>query len=285
MEQLGTLGHEVTVLSRSATRLPKGAAHIYAYDPLAAGEWFRHVDGQDAVVSLAGERAVGVRYTEVNKTRIRDSRVRGTEHLVQAIAQAKVKPQVFLSASAVGYYGSELGEEPCTESSAPGNDFLASVCVEWEARAKAAEACGVRVGLMRFGVILGTGGGALPALMRPFQMFVGGEVGSGEQYFSWIHIADVVGTIEHLLFATDAFGAFNVTAPAPVKNRELTRELGRVLDRPTLLKAPGFALKLVLGEGAAPLLGGRPVLPTRLSERGFKWKYPDLAAALGNLLG
>jgi len=284
VERLGALGHEVTVLSRSAKQLPAGAKSIHAYTPLEPGAWFQHLEGQEVVISLAGERAVGVRYSEENKQRIRESRVQGTRTLVQAIAQTAVKPKLFMSASAIGFYGSEIGSEPRSESSPAGEDFLAQVCVEWERSAAAVEALGVRLVVVRLGVVLGKGGGALEALQKPFRMFVGGEVGSGKQYFSWIHLEDVVRGVEHLLADPEAHGAFNVTGPKPVTNAELTRVMGQTLQRPTWFKAPAFALKLVLGEGAAPIIGGQPVLPKRLSERGFEWKYPDLASALGNLL-
>jgi len=189
-----------------------------------------------------------------------------------------------MSASAIGFYGSEIGTEPRSESSPAGDDFLAQVCVEWERSAEEVEALGVRLVVFRLGVVLGKGGGALEALLKPFRMFVGGEVGSGKQYFSWIHLEDVVRGVEHLLADPEAHGAFNLTGPKPVTNAELTRVLGQTLQRPTWFKAPAFALKLVLGEGAAPIIGGQPVLPKRLSERGFEWKYPGLASALGNLL-
>jgi uncharacterized protein (TIGR01777 family) len=245
------------------------------------------VQGQAAIINLAGARAVGVRWTDRARRRIRESRIGLTEALVDAIvrAEASMRPRVLVSASAVGFYGYAPAEKTLDERSPAGSDFLASVCQDWEkAAARSAEA-GLRVVLTRFGIVLGRGGGALASMAQPFRWFVGGPLGRGDQAVSWVHLDDVVAAILRAVDDTDLSGPVNVTAPAAVSNRELSAEIGRALGRPSWLRTPAAALKLVFDDGAEPLLGGQAVVPTELRRIGFVWRYPHLAEALTEALG
>ncbi|PZN10023.1 MAG: TIGR01777 family protein, partial [Bacillota bacterium] len=219
------------------------------------------------------------------KERILQSRLRATRALVQAMEAAQRPPRLLLSGSAVGYYGPR-GDEVVTETGRPGTDFLSRVSVAWEEEARRAEAAGVRVALLRTGVVLAREGGALPRLVLPFRFFAGGPLGSGRQWVPWIHLDDLVDLITFLLGSDDAAGPYNGTAPEPVTNREFARVLGRVLGRPAWLPAPAPALRLVLGEMAdALLLSGQRAVPERALAAGFRFRYPDLEKALRHLLG
>ena len=242
------------------------------------------LEGLDACIHLAGEPIAEGRWTEEKKRRIRESRVEGTRVLAGALARLKRKPSVLLSASAIGYYG-DRGDELLTEESAPGDDFLAKVCREWEeATAEAAQA-GIRVANMRFGVILSSKGGALQKMLTPFKLGVGGKLGSGRQYMSWIAIDDVVGAILQLLGKEAVRGPVNVVAPNPATNSEFTRALGEALSRPTLFPIPKFAVRLAFGEVAdLALLASQRVEPVRLKESGYVFKYPELTGALKHIL-
>ena len=242
-------------------------------------------EGYDAVVNLAGEPAVGVRYTERTKDRILKSRVDSTTWLVRAMERAVHRPRVFLAGSAIGYYGSRLEPTRVDESAPAGSDFLALVCVAWEGAAQRAESFGVRVVRARTGIVLGERGGALESLLRPFKMFVGGPIGSGRQGFSWIHLDDEVAALMRCLDDESMRGPVNLCAPEPVSNAELSRIVGELIHRPAFLRAPRFALQALFGEGAEPLLGGQWGVPRALLQAGFQFRYPDLTSALRAALG
>lgn len=273
-------GHDVTVLTRRAA----GDGQL-AWSPgeAPAGQpWVRAIDGAGAVVNLAGAPIADGRWTAARKQAIRESRVAATRSLVAAIAAAGQPPAVLLSASGVDVYGSR-GDERLTEASTTGAGFLADVVRAWEREADAAAAV-TRVVLMRTGMVLGRGGGALPQLARPFRLGVGGRMGSGRQYLSWIHLDDWVALARWALHATGLSGPLNVTAPTPVTNAEFARVLGRVLHRPVWLPAPAFALRLALGEMAdALILEGRRVLPARAQTAGFTFRHPELEGALRDI--
>ena len=270
-------GHRVDRLSR---RVPEAGSTDIQWDPARGRLDPRALEGVDAVVPLAGESIAALRWTGSVKERIRRSRVDGTRLLAETLGRLTRRPQVLLSASAVGYYG-DRGEAPLTEESAPGSGFLAEVCREWEAAADPARAAGIRVVHPRLGVVLAGQGGALPRMALPFRLGVGGVIGSGRQYWSWIEIGDLVRAIE-LCLALDALaGPVNAVAPAPIANREFTRVLGRVLGRPTLVPLPALAVRLLLGEmGQALLLDSARVLPQRLERAGFRFRHPGLETAL-----
>jgi hypothetical protein len=235
----------------------------------------------DAVVHLAGE-PVAQRWTKAAKKRISDSRVEGTRRLVSALSSQSKRPRVLVCASAVGYYGSR-GDQILTETSAAGDDFLAGVVVGWEEAAQSAESLGIRVVRLRFGMVLGPGG-ALPKLLTPFRFGVGGKLGSGHQWMAWIHIEDAVNLTLFAMGYAAIRGAVNATAPHPVTNEEFTTRLAIVLHRPAILPVPSFALKLALGEMSEMVLASQRVLPTRAKSAGFRFQYPELRAALENLL-
>jgi uncharacterized protein len=240
----------------------------------------RALEGVDAVVHLAGESIAARRWSAAVKERIRRSRVDGTRLLSETLGNLERRPRVLVSASAVGYYG-DRGETPLTEDSAPGAGFLADVCREWEAAADAARSAGIRVVHPRLGLVLAKQGGALPRMTLPFRLGLGGVVGSGRQYWSWIELGDLVRAIELCLGLDGLAGPINAVAPAPVTNREFTRKLGKVLGRPTLVPLPALAVRLLLGEmGRALLLGSARVLPRRLERAGFHFRHPGLESAL-----
>jgi uncharacterized protein len=277
-------GDSVRLPTRSprSAEVPEGA-EVVAWDP-DASDWYDMVDGQDAVVHLAGEPVVGVRWTDSVKAEVEASRVRSTERLVEAMWRAKERPKVFISGSGVGYYG-HRGDAPLDEQSEGGGDFLALVCKHWEAAAQKAEDLGIRVVRTRFGVVFGRGGGALSEMVKPFKAFVGGPIGSGRQVVSWVHMEDVVGILVRALGDPALQGAINVTAPSPVTNGELSRALGEVLGRPSFVRVPEFALRLRFGEGADPLLTGQRALPKVMQDAGYVWVYPEARAALVEALG
>lgn len=239
----------------------------------------------DAVVHLAGESIASGRWSEAKKKRIYDSRIEGTKFLSETLAKLNSKPKTLICASAIGYYGNR-GDEILTEESSAGDDFLAGVCRDWEAAADPAREAGIRVCHSRFGVILSSKGGALKTMLPLFKWGVGGKVGSGDQYMSWVSLDDAVGSIVHALQTDDLAGPFNVTAPNPVTNKEFTKVLAKVLSRPAFLPAPAFGLRLMLGELAdALLLGGQRVLPKQLEATGYQFRHTDLEDALRHLLG
>ncbi len=282
-KRLREAGYEVIVLSRrpERARLPPGVQAV-RWDGRTATGWAALADGAFALINLAGE-SIGQRWTAAARQRIRESRLNAGRAVVEAVAAASMKPQVLLQASAVGYYGPH-GDERLTEEDPPGNDFLARLAVDWEASTQPVEAMGVRRVILRTGLVLERDGGALARLLLPFRLFVGGPLGDGRQGWSWIHRADWVEAVKFLMECPDARGPYNLTAPQPVSNAEFSRVLGRVLGRPSWLPVPAFALRLAFGEGAAFLLTGQFVLPRRLLEAGFVFRYPDLESALRAIL-
>lgn len=279
-------GHDVMALTRRPAGMvgPRAVAGVryVGWDTRGDGSWHGHVDGVDAVVNLAGEPIAEGRWTTKKKARIRQSRLDATQALTTAIQQVTRKPAVFISGSAIGFYGAH-GTETVTESDGPGRDFLAQVCRDWEAAAMQAASSGVRVVLLRTGVVLGPGG-ALAKLLPLARLGLGGPIGNGRQGFSWIHLADAIGLIRWALTTPAVSGPLNATAPHPVSQGEFARTLGRVLHRPAFLPVPGPALRLGLGELADTLLTGAYVQPQKALDLGYRFQYPDLTAALNALL-
>ncbi len=242
------------------------------------------LEGFDAVVHLAGESIAEGRWTDEKKKRIKDSRVRGTQLLGDALANLSQPPSIFISASATGYYG-DRGEELLTEESAPGNDFLADVCVEWERATDIARKSGLRTVNARFGIILDPHGGALKKMLPPFRMGIGGRLGDGKQWMSWIALADVVEALRFVLTNESVDGPINFVAPNPVRNSEFTKTLGKVLSRPTFFPIPAFGLRLLFGEMAdALLLSSQRVEPARLKAAGYEFRFGTLESALRHVL-
>ena len=275
-------GHQVVRLVRSQ---PRDEVSEVRWDPEAGDIDAAGLKGVGAAVHLAGESIATGRWTAAKKARILESRVKGTRLLAEALAGLKQPPKVLVSASAVGYYG-DRGEETLREESASGSAFLSEVCRQWEAATEPAAAAGIRVVNLRFGVMLSATDGALPRLLTPFRMGVGGRLGSGKQFMSWIAIDDVVGVILHVLTTEALRGPVNAVAPQPVTNREFTKTMGRVLGRPTVFPMPAFAARLAFGQMADELLlASQRVEPAKLLASGYLFRFPDLEAALRHLLG
>jgi uncharacterized protein (TIGR01777 family) len=255
-------------------------------DPMQPGPWMENVDTCDAVIHLAGENVFGKRWSADFKQMLVDSRIKGTQNVVGAVLRKPKRPdgsaKVLVNASAIGYYGPH-GDEELTEDSPPGSDFLAQLCVDWEKAARAAEPAGVRLALVRVGVVLDRAGGALAKLLPPFKMFAGGPVGSGKQWMSWIHHEDMTGLFLFALDNAQAQGPFNGTASNPVTNRDFSKALGRALHRPSFVWTPGFALRLLLGEVADVVTTGQRVVPKNALALGYNFKYPTVDAALAQL--
>ena len=275
---------EVILLSRGTGHsfLPRGV-RVEKWDGCSAAGWGHLLDGAGAVVNLAGENLSSGAWTGERKRRIVRSRVDAGRAVVEAVKQAENRPRVLIQSSAVGYDGPR-GDELITEETSSGKDFLASVCVDWEDSTKPVEDLGIRRALIRTGVVLSTEGGALPKLLLPARLFVGGPLGSGRQWFPWIHIADEVAAIRFLISNDNAHGAFNLTAPNPVTNAKFSLALGRVLGRPALFRTPAFALRVLFGEMATVVLDGQRALPRRLLELGFQFRFPEVRPALHDLL-
>lgn len=284
-ERLLAKGHDAVVLTRDASR---SRDHVHPKIQVVswaegAPAWESLVDGAGGVVNLSGE-PIAQRWTSAAKERIVSSRVGAARRLTAAIEKAKARPLVLVSSSAVGYYGPR-GDETLTEESAPGSDFLATTCVKWEAAAKAAEPLGVRVVCIRTGIVLGEDGGVLAKMLPPFKAFVGGPLGSGDQWMSWIHRDDLVELFVWALENPAVTGAVNGTAPAPVRMREFAAALGETLRRPSFARVPAPALKLLLGEMSTLVLDGQRVLPKRAEALGFTFRFASLPAALKNAVG
>jgi uncharacterized protein (TIGR01777 family) len=280
LQFLASEGDGVVGLTRS-----KPAENEITWDPVAGKLDWQQLTAIDAVVHLAGENIASGRWTEKVKNRIRDSRVKGTTLLCRQLAELPTPPKVLVAASAIGIYG-DRGDEQLDENSAPGTGFLAEVCREWEGATEPARARGIRVVNLRFGVVLSSAGGALAKMLFPFKMGVGGVLGSGRQYMSWIALDDAVGAIHHALVHDDLSGPVNGTTPNPVTNREFTKTLGKVLSRPTVFPMPAFAARLAFGEMAdALLLASACVLPAKLEVTNYAFRYAQLDAALRHLLG
>jgi uncharacterized protein len=289
VERLQAEGHQILVLTRSAEHakrvFPTAAfpnVEIVDYSPLESGDWQRSLSGCNAVVNLAGAPIAESRWTSERKQEISESRKLGTRKIVEAIAQADPKPAVLINSSAIGYYGTS---ETATfeESAKPGSDFLAQVCQDWEYEAERVKSAGVRLVILRTGIVLGMGG-AIAKMLLPFRMFAGGPIGSGRQWFSWIHRDDLVSLILQALTQTDMAGTYNATAPNPVRMAELCQALGQVMHRPSWLPVPDFALEALLGDGAQVVLQGQQVLPKRTESSGFKFAYPTVKPALEEIL-
>jgi uncharacterized protein (TIGR01777 family) len=272
------LGHEVTITSRT----PSGEPDQLAWDTCSPLELPR----VDAVVTLAGEPIAGGRWTAARREAMVRSRVESTRHLVTSLASmaGPDRPRVLVGASAVGWYG-DRGDEVLTEDAGPGEGFLAELCRSWEAAAAAATELGVRVVHLRIGMVLGRGGGALAAMLRPFRLCMGGPLGSGRQWVPWVHELDLARLLCLALEHPDLRGPLNGTAPEPVTNRELTRALGAALHRPAVLRVPGCLLRLGLGEMATVLLASQRVVPALALAAGFTFRFPTLRGALADLLG
>lgn len=286
-------GHDVRVLTRGlkpgesrhdpGTGVP-GVTRV-GWNPDGSGPWESAIDGADAVVNLAGADIGDARWTPQRKALIHDSRVIPTKTLASAVRRAAAPPAVFISGSGCGYYGAS-GNDVKTERSPAGNDFLARVCVDWEAEAERAATAATRVVTMRTGVVFERTGGVLAKLMMPFRVFAGGPMGSGRQYLSWIHRIDWIEMVRWIIDTRALIGPVNATAPVPVTNREFARALGRALHRPALVPAPGFALRMLLGERAdALILTGQRVVPERALSHGFHFRYPEIDQAFRGIFG
>lgn len=277
-------GHQISGLVRSSAKaagFPAGVTPVIG-DATKPGDWQSAVAGHDVLINLAGA-SIFQRWNERYKRLLRDSRVFATRNLVDAIPSESASHVTLLSTSAVGYYGftedQELGEDSPT-----GNDFLARLAVDWETEALRAREKGARVVITRFGVVLGKDGGALRQMTLPFRLFVGGSMGSGRQWFSWIHVEDLCRAAKFVIDTKQIEGPVNFTAPRPVRNQDLARALGKALGRPSFMTAPGFMIKLMLGEFGSVLLKGQRVVPRLLESRGFRFNYPTIEEALANLL-
>jgi hypothetical protein len=289
-ELLSGNGHEVVVLSRNpqkSTSLPKNVK-VVAWDGKTAQDWGHLVDGAGAIVNLAGENISGEgmfpsRWTDERKKRIMESRLFAGKAVVEAVHSASKKPSVLVQASAIGFYPAH-DERRYTEEDAPGDDFQADVLKQYEESTQAVEDMGVRRVIVRSGVVLSTKGGAFVPQVLPFKMMVGGPLGNGKQGYSWIHIDDEIAAIQFLIENKAAVGPFNLTSPYPISNGEFGKVIGKVMHRPSFFPVPAFALKLVFGEVSGILLQGRYVLPKRLQELGFKFRFPDAESAVANLL-
>jgi len=279
---LSANGAHITRLIRAESPSPAHEEQSIRWDP--ANPFVDDVlSGFDAVIHLAGESIVG-RWTETKKKNIRDSRVMGTQHLAQALAQAKDKPQMFICSSAIGYYGNR-GDEVLTEHSTPGSGFLPEVCQEWEAATRPAADAGIPTVRIRTGIVLSPRGGALGKMLPPFKMGVGGRIGDGQQWMSWIDVQDMVGAIHHILKSDLLNGPVNMVAPKPVTNAEFTQTLAGVLSRPAIFPVPAFAVKALFGEmGETVLLGSQRVEPTQLVSSGYPFRFRTLRASLENTL-
>ncbi|MEH2322079.1 MAG: TIGR01777 family oxidoreductase [Nostoc sp.] len=304
IQRLHAKGHQIVVLTRNTTFAQKvfpseafPNVEIVAYTPNTSGSWQSVIASCDGVVNLAGEPIGEGRWTPERKQEILNSRKLGTQKIVEAITNANPKtavatnsstpatrclPSVLINASAIGYYGTS---ETTTfdETSTSGNDFLAQVCQAWEAEATKVKDAGVRLVILRFGIVLGNGG-ALGKMIPPFKLFAGGPIGSGRQWFSWIHVDDLVNLILEALTKPEIEGVYNGTAPNPVRMADLSQTLGQVMNRPSWLPVPGFAIEALLGDGAMVVLEGQQVIPKRTVETGFEYKYPNLQSALRQIL-
>lgn len=275
-------GHTVHALARKRSANLPEAARFFEWRSTDEEPAPESLAGADAVIHLTGE-AVAQRWTPEAKKRIRNSRVDGTRHLVNALSIQSRRPQVLICASAIGIYGSR-GDEILTEKSAPGDDFLALLVVDWEKAAVLAEALGIRVVRLRLGVVLGKDGGALTKMLPPFRLGLGGRLASGRQWMSWIHIDDVISLMLQSLENARVHGAVNATAPEPVSNAEFTQELAAAIHRPAIFPIPKLALKLLFGEMASVVLASQRVVPEAAKAAGFEFQYPKLGPALLRLL-
>jgi uncharacterized protein len=278
-------GHEVTGLVRTEAKgetLPKGISYVVG-EGTKPGKWQEAVSGHDVLINLAGV-PIFQRWTSAYKRLLYDTRILTTRNLVDAIPAESASSVTLLSTSAVGYYGA-TGDEELGESSPPSDDFLATLALDWEGEAAKAREKSVRVVITRLGVVLGRDGGALPQMVLPFRFFFGGPMGNGRQWFSWIHIEDLCRAAHFVMTDKEIGGPTNFTAPGPVRNRDLARAIGKVLRRPSIMPAPAFMIRLLMGEFGSVILRGQRVVPRLLQSRGFKFKFADIEASLADLLG
>jgi uncharacterized protein len=277
-KELVQSGHEVTLLTRSLRKFGSKPPAVFLIegDPTQKGEWQESVGGHEIIINLAGA-SIFARWTKERKQNLRESRILTTRNIVDALDGGSIK--TFFSTSAIGYYGFHEDEE-LNEASLPGADFLAQLALDWEKEALRAQDLGIRVVLTRFGIVLGENGGALGQMIPMFKKYVGGRLGSGRQWFSWIHLEDLVHAFLFLVDHPEISGPVNFTAPNPVRNKELAAALGKILNRPAFMPAPGFMLRWVLGEFGSILLKGQKVLPQKLLQSGFRFRYPTIDKAL-----
>jgi uncharacterized protein (TIGR01777 family) len=278
-------GHEVTILTRSL-KGAKGSSLGISYlegDPTKKGPWQEAIKNHDAIINLAGA-SIFSKWTDEHKKAIRESRVSTTQNIVEGIPSDSSKKVTLFSTSAVGYYGF-CGDEELTEDAPPGKDFLASIAMEWEGEALKARDKGARVVITRFGIVMGEKGGALSQMIPLFKKYIGGPIGNGKQWFSWVHIKDLVEAFTFLLKHPEISGPVNLCSPNPVRNKDLAKALGKALHRPSFIPAPGFMVKLVLGEFGSVILEGQRVIPKRLIENGFVFQYSDIEKALQGIVG
>jgi uncharacterized protein (TIGR01777 family) len=290
IEALQEHNHQVLVLSRNPDNYANFPYDVefLQWDAKTPQGWGDQINHVDAVVNLAGENLAGKGFfpspwSPERKQRILNSRLQAGQALNAAINAAKRKPKVLIQASAIGYYGPR-GDDIITEESEPGDDFLAQTCVQWEEVTRPVEAMGVRRAIIRTGIVLSTEEGALPRLLLPHRLFVGGPFGNGEQWYSWIHLADEAAAIRFLIEHEQASGPFNLTAPHPLKNKVFSKTLGKVIERPSWLPIPGFAMRTLFGEVATVVLDGQRVMSQKLEKLGFEFQYPSAEAALRDLL-
>ena len=289
VERLVAEGHDVKVFTRSVEKAKRvfsaakfKSVEYVAYTPMQSGDWQAAIFGCEGVVNLAGE-PISERWSAERKTRILNSRKVGTEKLVEAIVKAEQKPSVLVSSSAIGYYGTSETAEFFETSEPAENDFLSQVCQAWEAEANKAKDAGVRVAIVRTGIVLGDGG-AIGKMITPFKLYAGGPIGNGRQWFSWIHIDDLVNLMLKALLDPSMHGVYNGTAPEPVRMNDLCKALGDVMDRPSWLPVPDFAIEALLGDGAVVVLKGQKVLPERTQAAGFSFDYPEPKEALEDVV-
>lgn len=289
VERLVAEGHDVKVFTRNEAKARKAFAdekfkpvEYVSYTPTQSGDWQTAISGCDGVINLAGE-PISERWSAERKKRIMDSRKVGTQKLVEAISKAEQKPSVLVSSSAIGYYGTSESAEFFETSEPAENDFLSQVCQEWESEARKAKDAGVRVAIIRTGIVLGDGG-AIAKMITPFKLYAGGPIGSGQQWFSWIHINDLVSLYMKALLDPSMNGVYNGTAPEPVRMKDLAQKLGEVMDRPSWLPVPDFAIEALLGDGAVVVLKGQKVLPERTQAAGFSFDYAEPKTALADVV-
>jgi hypothetical protein len=285
--QLTSRGYDVVVLSRNPE---KGAAHfsstvtVIGWDARSAAGWAQQADGAHGIINLTGENIAAGRWTRTQKEKIRQSRLAAGTAIVDALAQVRTKPRVVIQASGIGYYGNR-GAELLDETSSSGTGFLADLARDWERSTARVEAMGIRHVIVRTGIVLGTGGGFLSRVLLPFRLFMGGHIGSGRQWLSWIHIKDHVDAMCFLLERSELHGPFNLCSPNPLMAREFFRVLGNAMGRPSWLPVPGFALRIMFGQMAEELiLSGQRALPKRLLEAGFAFSYPEAGVALREIV-
>jgi uncharacterized protein (TIGR01777 family) len=285
--QLIKRGHQVVCLTRSKAKgaqiFPESGVEFVEANPVIAAKWMHSVEDCEAVINLAGEPVIGKRWTPRQKEILRSSRVDVTRNLATAMLQARRKPKLFISTSAIGYYGTSL-TKVFTENSAPGEDFLAKLSRDWESGARHVLDAKVRLGIVRVGIVLHPAGGALSKMLPLFKAGIGGPQGSGKQWMSWIHLDDLCGIYLRMLENPSFDGVINGTAPNPVTNAEFSETLAKILDKPNFMRVPEFALKLALGEASDVLTKGQKVLPARAGELGYDFKHSELEEALKNLL-